>query len=305
MRRIFLILVSTFLGLVSFYQFTVVLDQNQVYSASRPRSAANTARTAVGISNLQPSMSDNKIYLPFIVNSPQIPVHDMTRFMVGDGRLYEVRFSDDSQARHQTQTEDSRFWHTKGNEVLAEWEELWFDSSHIYRGTDTSPGNDQYYTLFAHENGAKGSKWSPRFWNVGDIFERNPYVVFYNKSDCSTVTHGSVRSWLLFEAYYPSFTFQTGITLQEVVQLAWLLDPDGFPEERYYYAKDYGLVGWRSESHGHSVHSVISEIHEPGTRPDNTREIIDCLNDTFYQPLVDSPRLRFDPLPEEYARLVK
>ena len=77
--------------------------------------------------------------------------YDMTRFMIGDGRLYEVLHSAGSQARHQTQIEGERFYFTKGNEVKAEWEELWEQDSLIYRGTDTSPGNNQYYSLY--ENG--------------------------------------------------------------------------------------------------------------------------------------------------------
>jgi hypothetical protein len=200
--------------------------------------------------------------------------YDMARFMDGDGRLYEVQHSGGSQARHQTQLESNNlFFHTKGNETHAEWEELWYDSHFIYRGTDTSPGNGMYYTL--RDNGHYGSKWAPRFWQVGDVYERNPNVMFYHKSDCSVVVGGSQRSWLLFEAYHPYYTFESGIRLQNVVQLAWLTSPNGVPEERYFYAENYGLVGWRSLNHGQSY---ISEEHPPDQRPDNKREEIPCLN---------------------------
>lgn len=232
--------------------------------------------------------------------TPSTTGYDMTKYMIGDSRIYMVRFSDGSQARHQTQTEGVRFWHTKGNEILAEWEELWSDAYYIYRGTDTSPGNREYYTLF--ENGTKGSKWSPRYWKIGDVFERNPYVVFSKKSDCQTVRSGSARTWLKFEAYYKSYTFPTGRTLPDVVQLAWLLTPNSEPEERYYYAKDYGLVGWSSQSRGFS--SITPEILGPEI-PDNRREVIGCLNGALNQPLVFTPELDSGPLPEEYVRLVK
>ncbi len=59
------------------------------------------------------------------------------------------------------------------------------------------------------------------------------------------------------------------------MQLAWLLEPNDPPEERYYYAEGYGLVGWWSRDRGMSY---ISEIHAPGARPDNTREEIPCLD---------------------------
>ncbi len=92
-------------------------------------------------------------YLPIIVAPELTPgkAMDMARFMTGDGRLYEVQHSNGSQARHQTQFEDVRFFHTKGNEILAEWEELWAGKELIYRGTDTSPGSGQYYTLYEND----------------------------------------------------------------------------------------------------------------------------------------------------------
>ena len=110
---------------------------------------------------------------------------------------------------------------------------------------------------------------------MGQLFERNPLVTFYRKSDCGVVMSGSQRSWLKFEAYYPQYTFASGLILNDVVQLAWLLTPTGSPEERYFYAANYGLVGWSSSTNGLSY---ISEIHAPGTRPDNTRETIPCLD---------------------------
>jgi hypothetical protein len=61
------------------------------------------------------------------------------------------------------------------------------------------------------------------------------------------------------------------------VELAWLLAPNAEPIEKYYYAKNFGLVGWSSNDRGFSH---ISEIHVPGTRPDNNRETIDCLDTT-------------------------
>lgn len=228
---------------------------------------------------------------------------DMTRFMIGDGRLYEVQHSNGSQARHQTQVEGKRFFHTKGNEVKAEWEELWTDNGLIYRGTDTSPGSDLYYTLYKDDQPGSpvGSAWNPRYWKVGEIYTRLPYVVFYRKSDCKVVSSGDHLSWLRFERYYPEYTFESGITLKNVVQLAWLLKPNGEPEEWYFYAEDYGLVGWRSQSHGSSY---ISEIHETGTRPDNSKEVIPCLG-TQDKRLRFSSELNSGPLPEPYASMVK
>ncbi len=228
---------------------------------------------------------------------------DLADYMVGDGRLYEVQHSNGSQARHQTQIEtadDKHFYHTKGNEIEAEWEELWSTRSLIYRGTDTSPGDDEYYTLY--EGNTTGSRWSPRYWKVGEIYERNPYVVFFRKSDCGVVASGFQRSWLRFENKYDRYTFASGITLNNVIKLAWLLHPDGQAIENYFYAEDYGLVGWGSSDRGFSY---ISELHGPGQRPDNTREVIACLGTELKQPLAANRELNFGPLPEPYASRVK
>jgi hypothetical protein len=231
---------------------------------------------------------------------------DLAEFMIGDGRLYEVwRSVNNSQARHQTQVNSGKFFHTKGDENYAEWEELWATDKFIYRGTDTSPGSGQYYTL--REYGQNGSPWAPRFWKVGKTFERNPRVTFYWKSNCNVVYDNGEpvdryhRTWLKFEDYHPTFTFPSGITLEDVVQFAWLLSPGGQPIERYYYARSYGLVGWSSNDRGFSH---ISEIHAFGTRPDNKRETIGCLSTSAY-PEGMGPLTPVGILPPPYIYRVK
>ena len=138
---------------------------------------------------------------------------------------------------------------------------------------DAAPSSRTFYIL-RDESSQVGSAWSPRFWDVGDLYERNPLVTFYQKEDCSILVNGYQHSWLRFEAYYPTHTFDSDITLANVIELAWLLAPDSEPIETYYYAIDYGLVAWTNDERGFSY---ISEIHAPGQRPDNTREYISCL----------------------------
>lgn len=250
-------------------------------------------------------------YLPIVFKPVPPPpggtLYDMARFMTvftTYGPLYEVQHSSGSQARHQTQTEAAKFFHTKG-EPIAEWEELWYTSNYIYRGTDTSPGDvngdgrPDYYTL--RENNQYGSKWAPRLWRVGEIFERNPTVTFYSKDNCGNWHSGFSQTWLKFEAYHENYTFTSGITLNNVVQLGWLLQPNAAPVERYFYAEGYGLVGWESTD-GHGF-SYVSEIHAPGQRPNNNPETISCLNTSGWG-LDDIPQ-NLRPLPPELARYVK
>ncbi len=204
---------------------------------------------------------------------------DMLDFFLGDEELiFEVQFFDGepdprAQARHQTQISGTVLFHTKGNNERAEWEELWADDDFIYRGSDTSPGNGQYYTL--RDPGMYGSKWAPRYWAVGETFYRLPHVTFYDKLSCAPLSGGRHGTYLRFEAFHRTYTFESGITLDYVIELAWLGRHDGPPLERYFYADSYGLVGWWSSS---GFHSHISEIHAPGARPDNMREKIGCLD---------------------------
>lgn len=235
------------------------------------------------------------IFMPFVGKNYDPKSIDILPFMAGDDHIYEVKLTigdDEYQARHQTQAAGHIFYHTKGNQFSAEWEELWHADGYIYRGTDTSPGNGKYYTL--RDPGMYGSKWAPRYWQVGDIYFRNPHVQFYYKDNCMPVAGegGTFPSRLLFEAFYPSYTFESGITLANVVQLAWLPATSNNVLERYFYAEGYGLVGWRSNS---GARSYVSEIHAPGARPDNVREEISCLDRSalilpqFRVPLLDWP----------------
>ena len=197
--------------------------------------------------------------------------------------------------------------------MTAEWEELWNDNFYIYRGTDTSPGNDLFYTLYGSLDdylaGKPGSHWSERFMRVGEMYFRQPYVVFFHKSDCSLVAGGNYTdlSWLKFQAFHSTYTFETGLTLKNVVELAWMPGNESGPtqpvDERYFYAEGYGLVGWKKPSLG--WRSAISEEHVPGARPNNTREVISCLGKINFQPQAWSPKLRTGSLPEPYASMVK
>ena len=94
------------------------------------------------------------------------------------------------QARHQTQIEHdagygwSSWFQTKGNEISAEYEWLGpMASSSIAASTPPRPG--RYYRLVDDDQrNIKMSKWCPRFWSPGDIYERNPFVFWHEKAGC-------------------------------------------------------------------------------------------------------------------------
>jgi hypothetical protein len=305
MRKAIFILFSMTIGLLLLYQ---VMEVTSVGAASSDRDSAAHAFL------WQDDPPTHLSYLPFVIGGPP-EVYDLSRYLKGDGRLYDVHFQASDfgvHARHQTQVEGDRFYQTKGNEIHAEWEELWEDATYIYRGTDTSPGQDRYYTLYESLNhfqlGSPGSRWSERHMSVGEMYFRKPYVVFFEKADCSLVVGGyySDPSWLLLQTFHETYTFDSGITLNNVVELAWMLGDKYGPtqpaDEVYFYAEDYGLVGWKKSSNGWK--SEISEELGPDV-PDNNPEHIDCLNSTSNSLQSWSPKLLNGPLPEPYASMVK
>ena len=87
----------------------------------------------------------------------------------------------------QTQYEGQRFYQTKNSE----WEELWADERFIYRGTDTSPGSGNFYTLM--DGDRYGTAWIPRHMAVGQTYRRSVTVVSRRKGNCMMNSHLSGR----------------------------------------------------------------------------------------------------------------
>jgi hypothetical protein len=189
------------------------------------------------------------------------------------GPLYEVQTENGPQQRHQTQAEGAEFFFTKGGDGPAnpsEWEQLGADATFIYRFIDTSPGDDLYYALRDVVD-QDWSKWCPRMMRVGQVYDREPHVTFYDKATCQEVNAcGWHVTSIKLVRVYPVYEFFTGISLPDVIEMHAF---NGGLDETYWFAKGYGLVGWKNPS----VRSAISEIHAPGTRPDNVREDIPCL----------------------------
>jgi hypothetical protein len=212
------------------------------------------------------------------VDPPPGVTYDMKDFMTIDeqlGVLYELQTDGAGQERVQTQTDGQVFYHTKGGDglhKLAQWEQLMYNATHILRFTDTSPGNDEFYQLRDNPD-LPWSKWMPRHMAVGQVFNRNPQVTFYKKSGCVQISQAQDPSYIKLEAIHDSLEFFTGVTIQNVAQLAWH-GVNGNFVERYYYAIDFGLAGWEKFD---GTRSAISEIHAPGARPNNIREVIECL----------------------------
>lgn len=217
--------------------------------------------------------------------------YDMLPYLRGDGRLYEMKHIFEmpnglqiGQQRVQTQRDGTRFYQTKNSE----WEEMWADSRFIYRGTDTSPGSGNFYTLMDGER--YGTVWIPRFMAVGQTYRRSVTVVSRRKGNCVMNSHLSGRhiTWARLEAMHSSLALPDvegrpgrGIKVRDVIVLAAYNEVQGRPAdrpfERYYYAMDFGLVMWEGIDTDHRGISFLVQVHNPGARPDNVRERIPCL----------------------------
>jgi murein DD-endopeptidase MepM/ murein hydrolase activator NlpD len=190
------------------------------------------------------------------------PTFDLLAYLCGDGRLYEVGGTG-GQERFQTQREGHRFFITKN----ANWEELWADSDYIWRGFDTSPDNKRYYLQW--EDGREGARWANRRMQVGETFTGFGHnVQFYLKRDCSrsALNSGRATNQTTLVAHHDAMTWNN-ITIRDVIELK------GIGQERYFFARGFGLVGWAAPW----GQSGVAEVHAPGARPDNVRLRIPCL----------------------------
>ncbi|HSG17705.1 MAG TPA: M23 family metallopeptidase [Anaerolineae bacterium] len=191
---------------------------------------------------------------------------DLLEYVRGDDRLYEVVNARGTQERFQTQRDGSTFYQTKNQN----WEEFFFDDDFIYRDVDTSPGAGRYYRQ-KDADLPKGSRWLRRRMAEGETYTQARQVQFYMKNSGakSAANSGGVTDTIKFVKHHKKHKFQTGIELDDVIELLWV---NG--RETYFYAKNYGLVGWRREHDDPHTPpwSAISEEHRPGQRPDNVRE---------------------------------
>lgn len=195
--------------------------------------------------------------------------YDLLPYLRGDGRIYRMVVLWRGQ-RHeqqvQTQVSGDRFYHVKNRE----WEELWADTEFVYRGCDTSPGENRYYTQRQNPM-TYGARWSKRFVVPGDVYERNPLIVWADKTTGATIgTPGYHRSWLKVVRFHPTWRAQEGLSFSDVAELHWLLKPDAATAaEKYFYARNWGLVGWSSSEGNYSF--VAEQL--PNATP-FTREVV-------------------------------
>ena len=261
---------------------SLILNMQETYARAygslnlreEPSSSSTLLATVEGSSVVRITGEPINGYYPVFTPYDDTPVgvrRDLEPYLRGTGVLYEVRNTSGSQERFQTQTkENGIFWQTKNS--LAE--QLRVSDTYIYRGWDTSPGNGRFY--IQQQYGQNEARWLPRYMYPGEEFTVSLYVQFYNW-DCteSDDNSGDVRNTMRFVDHLDTWTSPFGITLDDVVVIQWVNGG-----EYYYYARGFGLVAWGRTHDDPStpVASAISEIHDPGTRPDNIVDLPMCLS---------------------------
>lgn len=217
---------------------------------------------------------------------------DLLPYLKGDGRIYEVQHmgggnSPGPTETFQTQTQGSDIFYQVKNH---QYEKFRVDTQFIWRGLDTSPGPAPEYAERPGQNrfyiqrdpGSDFARWCPRRMAEGELFVGQPHhVQFYYKEDCqlSSANSGPASNRIKFIKHHSNSTKAwNGIILNDLIELT----TDRWPLERYWYARNYGLVAWSYEeldTAGNIVikaSSAISEIHQ--NRPPNDRENIPCLD---------------------------
>jgi lysozyme len=148
-------------------------------------------------------------------------------------------------------------------------EEFYVTNSVVGRGADTSEisrdgvhPTGQFYILYTRRPDGSltyGAPWAKRLMSVGDKFHRDCRVIRYS-ADGSIVAQYDDATDLVLNAHHSSLSFpQSGITVEDVLELQW------GGEEVYYYAKGYGLVGWKNlrTGQGTFVGVLSAAIAEP------------------------------------------
>lgn len=241
-------------------------------------------------------------------------VIDTLDYIRGDGRVYDVEFKfpgnqwETGAERMQTQIEGRRFFHVKGGAGASSynWEELWWTNKYIKRGTDISPSEAEYYQT--HEDGQYGQNWIPRFVRVGDRHLAKPIVTFRYKSNGNNVPGKDpylFPHWIEVKEVHASYTFESGITLNNVLELwGYLHDPQnnqpGLNFERYFYAQGFGLVGWQDPTKNWRSYIVNPNVTEQANLP---RKVVPSINlpelPPLEEPEPEPPKDDYFPLSDD------
>lgn len=198
---------------------------------------------------------------------PVVDKIDLKNYIIGDSRRYYLKNHNGStQEILQSQVDGDRYFQVKNQN----WESFVIDNDWIRRDKDTSPGGGRYYTQ-REPNSSIPAKWLPRHMALGEDFTVTLDVQFYNLDNClpSDLNSGNVTDKRRLVKHYDIWESRHGIVLSDVVEIVWMNGG-----EKYFYAKDYGLVGWERlhQDPNTPAWTAISEFVDGG----NNERITGC-----------------------------
>lgn len=163
--------------------------------------------------------------------------------------------------RQQLQQSGSNLFVTKN----ASFEQRVIRTTTIDLVLDTSRGNGEMYTV--------SGPWIPKQMAIGQSFTRTETIQVKRKDNCQNVGNPyTSTSQIKFVAKYNSLPIEGGVTIQDVVELHWILN--GVVEERYFYGRHKGLCQWLPKD---GRRSWAVEIVPLGQQHNNEMEEIPCL----------------------------
>ena len=155
-------------------------------------------------------------------------------------------------------------WFFVKNSSGENWEEFGFDGTYVYRHRDSSWANTcqdgaaAYYRL-RDSNRTAFARWAPRCMYAGQTWTSpvsHQVDAGYKRTNncdlasCSSVYEGWVTARIQLVAHHASYTTIWGYTVNDVIELS-NVDGNGNPiGDRFFYAKQYGLVGFDGPNAG-------------------------------------------------------
>ena len=135
-------------------------------------------------------------------------------------------------------------------------EEFYVTDDVIGRGADTSLiSNDGVHPIGT----IYGCAWVARYMEKGQVYHRKCRVIVYDFTG-RVLDDGIAESDIVLKDHHDTLLFPSGIAVNDVLEFQW------GGEELYFYARDYGLVGWRNlrdGSFGNYIQRLGGNIQEP------------------------------------------
>jgi hypothetical protein len=173
------------------------------------------------------------------------------------------------------------------NDSGENWEEFGLDANYVYRYRDTSwtdrctnPDAEAFYEV-VDDNRVSFAKWAPRCMSRGQSWSSDvgsQVKAHFEKingcAECSSRFEGPTRQRMTLVAHHPTYRTIWGLDVPDVIELYTASSTD-----RFFYAKGYGLVGFRGpDPAGGEFVMGAYQIDPSGHNPPNRVPL--CGNDT-------------------------